>query len=58
MDNEKQVLDAFAKAGAPMSAKQVAEATGLDKKVVDKIIKKLKTEEKIRSPKNCYYEPV
>lgn len=29
---------------------------GLDKKEVDKAIKKLKTEEKIYSPKRCYYE--
>jgi len=58
MENEQLVLDAFNKAGAPMSSKQIAESTGLDKKVVDKIIKKLKTEEKIHSPKACYYEPV
>ncbi len=58
MENEAKVLDAFNKAGAPMNAKGIAESTGLDKKVVDKIIKKLKSEEKIRSPKNCYYEPV
>jgi DNA-binding IscR family transcriptional regulator len=58
MENEQLVLDAFAKAGKPMSSKQIAEATGLDKKIVDKVIKKLKTDEKIRSPKNCYYEPV
>ena len=58
MENEEIVLDAFNKAGVPMSAKGIAESTGLDKKAVDKVIKKLKSEEKIRSPKNCYYEPV
>lgn len=58
MDDEKKVMDAFIKAGEPLGAKQIAESTGLDKKVVDKIIKKLKTEEKIHSPKKCYYEPL
>jgi len=58
MDDEKKVMDAFSAAGKPLGAKDVAEITGLDKKVVDKVIKKLKTEEKIHSPKKCYYEPV
>jgi len=29
---------------------------GIEKKVVDKALKALKTEEKIVSPKRCYYE--
>lgn len=58
MENEQKVLDAFASAGVPKSSKEIAESTGLDKKVVDKIIKKLKDEGKIHSPKRCYYEPV
>ncbi|MEN6460908.1 MAG: MarR family transcriptional regulator [Syntrophomonas sp.] len=58
MEDEKMVLDAFNKAGVPKSSKEIAESTGLDKKVVDKIIKKLKDEGKIHSPKRCYYEPV
>lgn len=58
MDDEKKVMDAFNAAGKPLGAKDVAEITGLDKKIVDKVIKKLKTEEKIHSPKKCYYEPV
>lgn len=58
MDDEKKVMDAFKQAGVPLGAKQIVEATGLDKKVVDKVIKKLKTEEKIHSPKKCFYEPV
>lgn len=56
MGNEKTVLDAFQKSGKPLSAKEVAEATGLDKKEVDKIIKQLKDSDKIDSPKRCYYQ--
>lgn len=56
MDNENKVLDAFAKAGKALSAKEAAELSGVDKKEVDKIIKKLKEAEKIDSPKRCYYQ--
>jgi transcription initiation factor IIE alpha subunit len=58
VENEEKVIDAFNKAGVPMNAKGITELTGMDKKEVDKIIKKLKKEEKIRSPKKCFYEPV
>ncbi len=58
MDNETKVLEAFKKAGQAIGAKEVAEASGLDKKEVDKLIKKLKTDGKIHSPKRCLYEPL
>ncbi|HPF52015.1 MAG TPA: hypothetical protein PK335_10600 [Draconibacterium sp.] len=56
MSTEK-VLSAMQAAGKPMSAGQIAEAAGLDKKEVDKAMKVLKAEEKIVSPKRCYWEP-
>lgn len=56
MSTEK-VLAAMQAAGKPMSAGQIAEAAGLDKKEVEKAMKVLKTEEKIVSPKRCYWEP-
>ena len=34
---------------------EIAEKLGADKKEIDKIIKKLKQEWKIISPKRCYY---
>lgn len=52
---EDKVLKALA---APMKAGEVAEATGIDKKEVDKIIKKLAKEGKVTSPKRCFYEAV
>jgi len=57
MDNTQAVLDAMVKAGKPLSASQIAEATGLEKKEVDKAMKQLKKDEKIVSPKVCYWEP-
>ena len=55
--SEEKVMQVFTEAGKPLKAGEVAELSGLDKKEVDKIIKKLKTEEKTHSPKRCYYEP-
>lgn len=52
---ENKVLEALAE---PHKAGEVAEATGLDKKEVDKIIKKLVAEAKVVSPKRCYYQAV
>ena len=43
MDNEKRIMDAFIKAGKPLSAKEASELSGLEKKEVDKLIKKLRT---------------
>jgi DNA-binding IscR family transcriptional regulator len=57
MDNEKSVMEAFKKAGKPLSSKEVSELSGIDKKEVDKIIKKLKASEQLDSPKRCYYQP-
>lgn len=50
------VLDFFSKAEAPANLGQVAAATGIDKKEVNKVMAKLKKEEKIVSPKRCYWE--
>lgn len=56
MEKEQIVLDVLAKSGAPLKSTQIAEIANLDKKDVDNIIKKLKKEEKICSPKMCFYE--
>ena len=44
-------------AGKALSAGQIAEISGLDRKEVDKVMKTLKTEGKIVSPKVCYWQP-
>ncbi len=45
------------KAGKPLKTQEIADMIGVDKKEVDKIVKKLKKEGKITSPKRCYYAP-
>ncbi len=56
MDKKKQVLDTFTKENKPLKSGEVAQITGLDTKEVSKLIKELKTEGKIYSPKRCYYD--
>lgn len=57
MDNKEIILDVMKKEGKPMSAGQIADASGIDRKEVDKAMKVLKDEEQIVSPKRCYWEP-
>lgn len=53
---EKEILNAMVQADKPMKSGEISEATGIAKKEVDKIIKKLKTADKIYSPKRCFYD--
>ncbi|MBM3162389.1 MAG: helix-turn-helix transcriptional regulator [Chlorobi bacterium] len=57
MNVKQAVLDILKKEGKPMSAGQIADACGIDRKEVDKAMKTLREEEKIVSPKRCYWEP-
>lgn len=57
MENKDIILQAMKKEGKPMSAGQIVEITGLDKKIVDKEMKILKEENKIESPKRCFWQP-
>ena len=55
--NEKEiVLDAMRKAGEPVNAGKIVELTGLDRKIVDKVMADLKKEGLIVSPVRCKWE--
>lgn len=56
MDNAAKVLAVFKQESKLLSSKEVAELAALDKKEVDKIIKKLKDQDLLESPKRCYYQ--
>ena len=58
MDNEQLVLEAMKKTGKPMRPGEIVEVTDLKSEEVSKIIKILKNQGKITSPKRCYYAPV
>lgn len=57
METTQKVLDAMKKAGKALKAGEIAEISGLDKKEVDKAMKALNDDEKIVSPKRCFWEP-
>jgi len=56
MDNYEVIVEFFRNADKPVNAGLIAETTGIDRKEVDKVMTRLKKEEKIVSPKKCYWE--
>lgn len=57
MTNTEAVLKAMAEAGKPVSAGEVATATGIDRKEVDKAFTELKKSGAIISPVRCKWQP-
>ncbi|WP_297634086.1 HTH domain-containing protein [uncultured Clostridium sp.] len=55
MDIKEKVLEVLTNSEEPLKGGQIAEISGIDKKEIDKAIKDLKKEEKIISPKRCFY---
>ena len=53
--NEEKVLKAMKEAGKPIRPGDVAKSIDMDGKDVSKAIKTLKGQEKIYSPKRCFY---
>jgi len=52
----KKVIEAFEQNEKPLKTGEIAEMTGIDAKEISKIIKTLKTDGTIESPKRCYYQ--
>ena len=57
MDLKDKVLEVMRTEGQPLNAGKIAELGGLDRKDVDRAMAQLKSEEKIISPKRCYWIP-
>ena len=57
METKEQVIKAMKEAGKPLSAGEVAAATGIDRKEIDKAFADLKKEGAIVSPVRCKWEP-
>jgi len=55
MESKEAIIKAMEKAGKPMKGGEIADASGVDKKEVDKLIKKLVAEGKVDSPVRCFY---
>ena len=54
-DEQRKILEAFKNSEKPVGAKDIAEATGLDKKIVSSNITKLKKNNLLDSPVRCKY---
>ena len=57
MDAADKVLETMQKAGEPLNTGKIVELSGMDRKEVEKAMKTLKKEERIVSPKRCYWQP-
>lgn len=56
MDTKEIVLKILTDSQKPMRPAEIAEAAQLESKEVSKYIKELRQEEKVYSPKRCYYQ--
>ncbi len=57
MDAADKVLETMKKAGEALNTGKIVELSGMDRKEVEKAMKTLKKEERIVSPKRCYWQP-
>lgn len=57
METTEKVLEIMRAEGQPLNAGKIVELGGLERKDVDKAMTKLKKEQKIISPKRCYWIP-
>lgn len=55
MDASELVFKTLNESKEAMKSGDIADKSGLDKKDVDKAIKKLVADEKVFSPKRCFY---
>lgn len=56
VENRHLIIEEFKESGKALKSGELSEITSIDKKEVNNIIKKLKDEEVIYSPKRCYYD--
>ena len=55
MNTEEKIIETLKSSDKAMSAGQLAESSGIDRKEIDKAMKALKESGKITSPKRCYW---
>jgi DNA-binding IscR family transcriptional regulator len=55
METKDLVINTLKESAKPMKSAEIAAQAGIEKAAVDKAIQALKKEERIISPKVCYY---
>jgi Mn-dependent DtxR family transcriptional regulator len=56
MVDKDKVIEVFKRSDKPLRPGDIAQELGVDSKEVSAVIKKLKEEGKVFSPKRCYYD--
>jgi DNA-binding IscR family transcriptional regulator len=55
METKALVIKTLKESDSPLKSAEIAEKAGIEETEVDKILKVLKKEDQIASPKMCYY---
>lgn len=55
MDVKEKIIEILKKSKNPLKSVEIAQISGIDKKDIDKSIKDLVKENKVFSPKKCFY---
>ena len=55
MTDKDKILESFKNSDKPLRPGDIAKTIGIESKEVSKIIKELREEGKVHSPKRCYY---
>ena len=55
MENKDLILKTLKDSPQPLKGGEIAEKSGVDKKEVDKLIKKMMNEGTVISPQRCFY---
>ncbi|MFO7658214.1 MAG: transcriptional regulator [Bacteroidales bacterium] len=56
MDNKELVYITLTRSGKSLKNSEIADLSGLDKTVVEKVIKVLKSEDRVFSPQRCFWQ--
>ena len=56
LDVKKVVFETLMLSDQPLKSGEIAEKSGVDKSKVDKALKELLAEDKVFSPKRCFYD--
>ncbi|MBN2259011.1 MAG: ArsR family transcriptional regulator [Clostridiales bacterium] len=56
MNYSEHILNILALSDSPLKSSEISDLSGIDKGIIDKALKDLKKQEKIDSPKRCYYQ--
>ena len=54
--NEEKIMEVLKNEARAMKSAEIAEVSGVEKAIVDKVIKKLIADGKVESPKRCFYQ--